>query len=396
MSTPQETYRFSKSPDERRITIRSEPPIGLRQVILRLEQDGAAGSRSEALTSALEDLRLQEADPALRRTDISGRDARLDRFVLSEDELSQMGRMDPQRWPRFVEYRYKFKIYPRRRILNPFPIVLCVEPTSICNLRCQMCFQSDATFSQEKEFLGRMDPALFKRVVDEMAENRCDSLVIASRGEPTLHPQFAELLAYAAPRILDVKVNTNATRLDEKLCHRILEAEPGILVFSIDSADAAQYEEIRKGARFESVLENIRRFRDIRSAHYPHSRTLTRVSGTIFRADQDSERIRSFWSEYADQVALHGAWPFWDSYSAPLSEVTAPCAVLWERMYLWWDGVCNPCDVDYKSHLALGKAGKTCTIKEIWLGQEARRQRQIHEAMKKNTLTPCNRCSGIA
>ncbi len=394
MTQPSAAYRFAREPEERRITIASFPGVSLEEVLRCLEGVGGASLTPE-LRAAQEDLRAQQKDPELRETAVSGRDALIPRFVLSTDELTQMGKMARDRWPRFVEYRYKFKVYPRRQILNDFPIVLCVEPTSICNLRCQMCFQSDLSFSSDRKQMGRMDPALFRRIVDEMAQNRCDSLVIASRGEPTLHPAFPELLRYATARILDVKVNTNATRLDERLCRRILEADPNVVVFSLDSAEPAQYEEIRKGAKFAQVLENVRRFREIRAAHFPRSRTTTRVSGTIFRDDQDQEKIRAFWSEYADQVALHGAWPFWDSYSAPLSEVSAPCGVLWERMYVWWDGVCNPCDIDYKSLLSLGRVDERTTVKEIWLGNEAQRQRELHRTARKNTLTPCNRCSGI-
>ena len=109
----------------------------------------------------------------------------------------------------------------------------------------------------------------------------------------------------------------------------------------------------------------------------------------------DQEKIRAFWSERVDQVALHGAWPFWDSYSAPLSDVSTPCGVYWERMYIWWDGTCNPCDIDYKSILALGKVDEKTTVKQIWQGPEAQHQRELHRVGRKNTLVPCNRCSGI-
>ena len=393
MSQPADTYRFAKEPSERRFTIVAPSALSLAEVIRHLETL-PEGARTPGLRLALEDLRAQAADPDLCRTAISGRDAAINRFVLSQDELAQMVKIPPVSWPRFIEYRYKFKIYPRRQILNDFPIVLCVEPTSICNLRCQMCFQVDRSFSSNKDLLGRMEPSLFRRIIDEMAENRCDALVLASRGEPTLHPAFPELLRYATARILDVKVNTNATKLDERLCHEILQAEPNVVAFSIDSADPAQYEEIRKGARFPQVLENVQRFREIRARHYPRSRTTTRVSGTLFRDDQNQEKIRSFWAEHVDQVALHGAWPFWDSYSAPLSDVSTPCGVYWERMYIWWDGICNPCDIDYKSLLALGRVDERTTVKEIWLGKEAQRQREIHRVLRKNSLTPCDRCSG--
>ena len=393
MKNSSNPYQFQKSPAQKGIRISSAGAVALGEIVRFLETLSEK-DLSEDLLRAREDLKRQTADSSLRETTISGRDAGLTGFVLSQDERSQMSRIPQNKWPRFIRYRYRFKVYPRQRRLSDFPIVVLIEPTSICNLRCQMCFQSDDSFSKEKSFLGRMEFGLFQKIIDEMEAHGCDGLVLASRGEPTLHPRFTDMLDYAAPRILDVKLNTNATRLDEALCHRILEAEPNLMVFSMDSADPAQYEEIRRGAKFDRVLGNIRRFRDIRAKSYPGSRTTTRISATLFRNDQNAEAIRSFWSEYADQVAVHTAWPFWDSYNAPLSDVSSPCGLLWERMYVWWDGLCNPCDIDYKSMLTMGQVDTQTTIQKIWLGEKAQQLRKLHGSARKNACTPCNRCSG--
>jgi len=393
MKNASNQFQFQKTPVQKEIRISSAGSVPLDEVVRFLETQ-TDGNLSADLVSAREELKRQAADPALRETTISGRDAGLTGFILSQDERSQMSKISKTQWLRFIRYRYRFKVYPRQQKLSDFPIVLLVEPTSICNLRCQMCFQSDDSFSRDRSFLGKMEFGLFQKIIDEMAAHGCDGLVLASRGEPTLHPRFADMLAYAAPRVLDVKLNTNATRLDEALCHRILEAEPNLMVFSMDSADPAQYEEIRRGAKFERVFENIRRFREIRAKQYPGSRTTTRVSATLFRKDQNAESIRSFWSEYADQVAVHTAWPFWDSYSAPVSDVSSPCGLLWERMYVWWDGVCNPCDIDYKSFLSMGKVDAQTTIQKIWQGERGQELRRLHGSARKNSLIPCNRCSG--
>ena len=37
------------------------------------------------------------------------------------------------------------------------------------------------------------------------------------------------------------------------------------------------------------------------------------------------------------------------------NKVQTPCSELWRRMYIWWDGLANPCEVDFKSILQLGK-----------------------------------------
>ena len=38
------------------------------------------------------------------------------------------------------------------------------------------------------------------------------------------------------------------------------------------------------------------------------------------------------------------------------------CSHLWERLYVWHDGVINPCDEDYKSYLTPGNFNQISII----------------------------------
>ena len=42
-------------------------------------------------------------------------------------------------------------------------------------------------------------------------------------------------------------------------------------------------------------------------------------------------------------------------YEAKENGIAEPCSDLWRRMFIWWDGVVNPCDSDYKSTLSVGR-----------------------------------------
>ena len=52
-----------------------------------------------------------------------------------------------------------------------------------------MCFQSDNTFIK-KEFMGKMDINLYKKIIDESQSNGTKAITFGSRGEPTIHPEF--------------------------------------------------------------------------------------------------------------------------------------------------------------------------------------------------------------
>ena len=66
-----------------------------------------------------------------------------------------------------------------------------------------------------------MDMELFTRIVDECEEGGTGAVTLASRGEPTLHPQFTYMLDYLSGKFYETKMNTNATRLTEEICHAI-------------------------------------------------------------------------------------------------------------------------------------------------------------------------------
>ena len=94
----------------------------------------------------------------------------------------------------------------------------------------------------------------------------------------------------------------------------------------------------------------------------------------------------------ADQVALQPCEERWDTYSNELRpDINSPCMYLWERMYIWFDGICNPCDVDYKSYLETGNINKK-SIRDVWHGEMYTKLREDHLSDKRKKWNPCDRC----
>ena len=89
-------------------------------------------------------------------------------FELSDQEFYWLKKNPTTLWPEYIEYRQRLKLSKLNHIVNQTPVYLLVEPTSVCNLACPMCFQADKTFTQ-KEFMGMMDIELFKKLIDEAA-----------------------------------------------------------------------------------------------------------------------------------------------------------------------------------------------------------------------------------
>ena len=84
-----------------------------------------------------------------------------------------------------------------------------VEITSSCNLSCPMCYASSGPGGKH---LSLNDCC---RAIDRLVEVEGQPEVLQlSGGEPTIHPEFNEILAYAMAQPIDwVQINTNGIRL---------------------------------------------------------------------------------------------------------------------------------------------------------------------------------------
>lgn len=238
--------------------------------------------------------------------------------------------------------------------------------------------------------MGQMPVDMFKRVVDEI-QGEVEAVTLASRGEPLMAKNIDQLLAYLPGKFLALKINTNAWYLDEKKAHAVLSAEPNTVVFSADAADPELYGKLRVNGKLERVLENVRRFAEIRAKQYPKSRTITRVSGVQFSKEQNFNDVERFWHDYVDQVAFVDYNPWENAYETPANGLTAPCSDLWRRAFVWWDGRMNPCDVDYKSALSPGQVGEG-SVSALWRSEGYQSLRDKHVGGRRQELTPCKGC----
>ena len=336
-------------------------------------------------------------------TKISAADKIILEKVLSDFEKDDFSLITPQQvhflnknpkpvWAEYIIFRYKFTNFSKDHIDSEIPSHLIVEPVSACNIRCIMCFQVDESFSGNKEFMGNMDFELFKKVIDDAENAGIQAVTLSGRGEPTLHPRFGDMLDYCKGKFFDLKMNTNATRLNETLMHKIIEAGVTDLVFSVDSYEKDEYEKIRVLGKFDEVLKNIKEFKEINDRH-SDSKCATRISGVKIDKSQNIEEFTKFCKNNVDHVVMVEMSERWDTYNNPIENAGVhPCNFLWGEMYVWYDGKCNPCDVDYKSELLVGNI-KENSIKQIWNGEQYKKLRSLHHSGKRNECFPCDHCS---
>ena len=284
----------------------------------------------------------------------------------------------------------------------------CTQVTlchGICDSRCISCPVGRLNYgdaSREtlevfpKDSRRFMPFEIFARVADEVGAHEHAWLRLHARGEPLLHPQFVEFIAFAKKAgVRVVQAFTDAIRLDADMSSSILAAGLDVLECSVHG-HANTYETLMRNGQYERVVDNIIRFRRLRDrAGGPTRLVVSAVDQPGFQTDKPAHH--EFWRAYADEVIYrpHHSWGGRiDGVCSALPEKRGPCSQLWTRCTVGPTGKVLACFNSWSEEGAevLGDISSGDTIAAMWTSQAFSRIRQDH-ANGCYTLPCCAHCS---
>lgn len=112
-----------------------------------------------------------------------------------------------------------------------------IELTNICNFECVFCPKA-----QMKRPYGYMNVELAKRIIDELKSNNiCDKITFHIMGEPTLHPNFFEILDYAQEKKINVGLTTNGAGLSGEVGRRLITYNIHQIDISLQTPDERSF-----------------------------------------------------------------------------------------------------------------------------------------------------------
>jgi len=347
-------------------------------------------------------------------------------------------------------------VQDRNDVCTSLPSLITVADTTRCNLNCIMCQRnSDYLNPGIRPFLKGfpltrrlvklyshhknktvMDFNLFEKLAQETFPY-LSALCLTVAGEPFMNPNFSAQLEVIESYKVKLLIFTNATLIPSgslltKLVDNLFQ-----LVVSIDAATKSTYEQIRKGANFQQVINNIKRFNFAREKipaekrprlifwfvlmrrnieEFPEYVRLAHSLGadgigachmTVFQKKLEKESLtyhkqlaNHYLRQAKDLIDSFGLEaldfpPLFEENNHPgLEEETShgynnPCRFPWQEAFIELNGDVYPCCAPDKHGLWMGNI-LTQPFKEIWNGI---RYKSLRRSFKDGYLyPPCRHC----
>ncbi|MDD4251228.1 MAG: SPASM domain-containing protein [Candidatus ainarchaeum sp.] len=273
------------------------------------------------------------------------------------------------------------------------PRIYQLEITNFCNLKCNMCPYKKMTRKKQ-----HMKFKLYKKIIDKDLYYK-QAIELHLFGESTLHPEVAKMVKYAKNKGHIVGIATNATALTKEKSRSLLDAGLDNIVLALDGATKTTYEELRCGANFEIVKDNIKTFLKLKKAGNYNTYSVLQ----IIKMPKTKKEINNFKKEWQpflrnglDELRIK---KLFDSLGGnvnpeipvPNYKNRLPCTELWYGSAVLSNGDVVPCGRDYDGKKRFGNLNKQSLI-EIFNSEKYYKFRLSHltNNYKHNDLCrPC-------
>ena len=298
----------------------------------------------------------------------------------------------------FNAIRVGMSIYTKSAKTWGWPTTLQVEPSSLCNLQCDLC--------PIREGMGRptgnMDFALFKKTIDEIGDY-VFLIILWDWGEPFVNPAVYDMIAYAKKRNINLISSTNAhVFAKEENAKKLVASGIDSIIVAIDGIKQDTYERFRQTGKLETALKGTRNlvamkrtlnsqtplinFRFIVTKNNEHEIPDVKKLAKSLEVDALTIKTLNPYDFYAEcslkrQKYYDRLLPQNTRYQRFIYEGHAgdrhrikrnpKCTRAWDCLTIHWNGVVCLCTYDYKEKYIHGNV-KTNTINNVWFGAPIR------------------------
>jgi radical SAM protein with 4Fe4S-binding SPASM domain len=290
------------------------------------------------------------------------------------------------------------------------PMVLFVDPASVCNFQCAFCPTGDRELIKGTgRFVGRMKFELFKKVIDDLADfdRPIKVLRMYKDGEPFLNNDLAKMIEYAkqSNRVDYIDTTTNGSLLKPERMGPIIKAGLDKINISIDGMNREQYLKFTNfDFNFGAFVENVKWLYENKN----QCEIVIKIPKQLITEAQQKTFFDTF-GDYCDRISLENFAPCWPDfnveartgvtitegiYNQPIS-YTETCPYIFYGMSVNADGLVSSCFLDWERKLLVGDV-RTERLVDIWNSDRFNKLRLQHLDGKRRENTVCSKCGQLS
>lgn len=288
------------------------------------------------------------------------------------------------------------------------PYLIQIFPVYACNFRCGYCIYSldrkQHGYISNETFLPM---ELFCKIVDDVKRTgkKLKMLRFAAIGEPLLHPEIAEMVAYAKRNEIadSIDIVTNASLLTNEVSDKLINAGLSRLRISLEGLSDEDYRRHSSvSLNFENLVENIRYFYE----HTKETKIYIKIIDYMVQEKKKRETFREIFAPIAHEIAVEHLTPTiseidYDRLSEGMKmdkpqngdvlQNSQICSQPFYMMQINPDGNVVPC-CSMKYPCVLGTV-KAETVEEIWKGKAYNQfRRELLNGVKSMDRKVCSEC----
>jgi MoaA/NifB/PqqE/SkfB family radical SAM enzyme len=240
--------------------------------------------------------------------------------------------------------------------------------------------------------LGYIDVKIFKKLIDEISTYPIPFLRLVGRGEPTLHPDLAEIMGYLKNKQIKVELSTNGYLFNNYSYEEILSWDIDILDISVDGMDRDSYNKIRINGDYDCLKKHITNFYHTRKKMNRSTPAIT-IRNVIF-PDFSQHQIRLFksdWLRISDCIYFNILNPFNAEFVRPKH---FRCTEIFFIAHVRWNGQVAICGDQFifGYDKFIGDL-KNEQLSQIWQNPEMNKLRMLHQKRDIRDIHYCYHCS---
>jgi len=274
------------------------------------------------------------------------------------------------------------------------PFTLVVEPSSLCNFRCSMCFQSTVENGYFAVNKHNMPLDTFKLIMNQMSQwggDKLKVLKLSLYGEPFVNPNFCDMLALARDAEIAKRIETtsNVSLLTPQISEGLINGGLDYIRVSIYSPLQDKHEQITSSQiKIDIIRRNLETLQELKMKH--NSKTPFVAVKMLDTYGEENDLFRKMYEGVADEIYIEKPhnWvaseekSFIDSlYGEKNANVAkelakndnhcVACGVSFYTLSVRNNGDVAPCCVDWSGGTNIGNIFDM-PLKEIWQGERMR------------------------